>query len=224
MFKNPFSFEGRIRRTEYGLSIIIGTTALLPVEYIKIIYGINAVYWLFLIPFYWFMWAQGAKRCHDRGNSGWYQVIPFYGLWMIFAVGDQGENQYGADPKVPLSSEIEIDAYAYKNYLESSQSQEVSATGQDLLPVLHRLHRYIAEEKRSALGTNKRKIILSILDEICKSKEEALYLLDSYYNLFNKSLIDDLCKLNSSYNAIKENVQVFIDLGIVSSEYPHRNV
>jgi uncharacterized membrane protein YhaH (DUF805 family) len=23
MFKNPFSFEGRIRRTEYGLSIIL---------------------------------------------------------------------------------------------------------------------------------------------------------------------------------------------------------
>jgi uncharacterized membrane protein YhaH (DUF805 family) len=41
------------------------------------------------------MLAQGAKRCHDRGNSGWYQLIPFYSLWMLFAEGDQQANSYG---------------------------------------------------------------------------------------------------------------------------------
>ena len=50
-------------------------------------------------PAFWFFWAQGAKRCHDRGNSGWYQIIPFYCLWMIFGNSDVGENEYGPRPK-----------------------------------------------------------------------------------------------------------------------------
>ena len=52
-----------------------------------------------LVPYFWFIWAQGAKRCHDRGNSGWYQIIPFYGLWMLFAEGEIGTNEYGNSPK-----------------------------------------------------------------------------------------------------------------------------
>lgn len=51
------------------------------------------------IPLIWFFLAQGAKRCHDRGNSGWYQLIPFYGFWMLFADGDAGVNNYGVNPK-----------------------------------------------------------------------------------------------------------------------------
>lgn len=100
MFKNPFSFEGRIRRTEYGLSVII----MYAVAFIigLIIVGADmdeGMMYVFLIPVYWFMLAQGAKRCHDRGNSGWYQIIPFYGLWMLFAESDNGINEYGPNPK-----------------------------------------------------------------------------------------------------------------------------
>ena len=35
------------------------------------------LYLIMLVPYFWFIWAQGAKRCHDRGNSGWFQIIPF---------------------------------------------------------------------------------------------------------------------------------------------------
>ena len=55
---------------------------------------------LFLyIPIFWIMLAQGAKRCHDRGNSGWFQLIPFYAFWMLFADSDFGNNKYGPNPK-----------------------------------------------------------------------------------------------------------------------------
>jgi uncharacterized membrane protein YhaH (DUF805 family) len=99
MFKNPFSFEGRIRRTEYGLSVIIYA---IPAAIINVIGEAGdgaAIIFLAYIPLLWFFWAQGAKRCHDRGNSGWYQIIPFYGLWMLFADSDNGINEYGPNPK-----------------------------------------------------------------------------------------------------------------------------
>ena len=100
MFKNPFSFKGRIRRTEYGISAIIyyfivSTPDLLGFQEDE--YAIPFL--ILLIPFAWFMIAQGAKRCHDRGNSGWYQIIPFYSLWMLFGDSDYGTNEYGENPK-----------------------------------------------------------------------------------------------------------------------------
>lgn len=52
-----------------------------------------------LIPAFWFFLAQGAKRCHDRDNSGIFLIVPFYILWMMFGEGDHGSNSYGDDPK-----------------------------------------------------------------------------------------------------------------------------
>lgn len=60
---------------------------------------VSVLYFVVLIPALWFLFAQGSKRSHDRGNSGWYQIIPFYVFWLIFADGKIGENQYGPNPK-----------------------------------------------------------------------------------------------------------------------------
>ncbi len=102
MFKAPFSFKGRIRRTEYWITHFIYSAYAMPMELMPEddINPIFALIWLMLfIPFMWFYIAQGAKRCHDRGNSGWYQLIPFYGLWMAFGDGESHSNEYGPDPK-----------------------------------------------------------------------------------------------------------------------------
>jgi uncharacterized membrane protein YhaH (DUF805 family) len=96
MFNAPFSFNGRIRRLEYGISTIIYYTAYL------IVFGFakdSSIIGLALVPVIWFILAQGAKRCHDRANSGWYQIIPFYIFWMLFAEGDRNNNHYGNSPK-----------------------------------------------------------------------------------------------------------------------------
>ena len=59
-----------------------------------------ALIWLLLyIPMIWIILAQGAKRCHDRGNSGWFQIIPLYYIIMLFGDGERHRNQYGEDPK-----------------------------------------------------------------------------------------------------------------------------
>jgi uncharacterized membrane protein YhaH (DUF805 family) len=103
MFKRPFSFKGRIRRLEYCLSYLIFMvwyvifTAITEVNDINPFAAFIAI--ISIVPAYWFLWAQGAKRCHDRGNSGWYQIIPFYVLIMFFGKGEVLINDYGTNPK-----------------------------------------------------------------------------------------------------------------------------
>ena len=106
MFKAPFSFQGRIRRTEYAISVIIYTVVIILIQVMLVAAmagqaspGITLFLMIIMIPLIYFMLAQGAKRCHDRGNSGWFQLIPFYGLWMLFGDSDHGANAYGPNPK-----------------------------------------------------------------------------------------------------------------------------
>lgn len=99
MFKNPFSFDGRIRRTEYGLSAIFYAIAATILNAIIATNSEAVILGVAYIPMLWFIWAQGAKRCHDVGNNGWWQIIPFYALWLLFQDGDTGQNKYGENPK-----------------------------------------------------------------------------------------------------------------------------
>lgn len=103
MFKRPFSFKGRIRRAEYGLSYIIYFLWYVVFIAITAVNDINPAMALLailsMVAAFWFMWTQGAKRCHDRGNSGWYQIIPFYFLVMLFGGSESGINDYGTNPK-----------------------------------------------------------------------------------------------------------------------------
>lgn len=114
MFKNPFSFKGRIRRTEYGLSYLLYFLFLFFIVSLSEIIEnlIGDIFILFLyIPLFWFILAQGTKRCHDRGNSGWFQIIPYYRLWMLFAGSDNGINEYGPNPKGIGNPEPEDDVF-----------------------------------------------------------------------------------------------------------------
>jgi len=98
MFSSPFSFDGRIRRTEYGISFIIYVIVAVFVNAI-VESGEAPIIGLAYIPMLWFLWAQGAKRCHDVGNNGWWQIIPFYVFWLLFQDGQPGINEYGQNPK-----------------------------------------------------------------------------------------------------------------------------
>ena len=105
-----FSFKGRIRRSGYcGTLITLGVfnmimglfLTLFTMPGVEVWLGVVGIilYVLWLIVYFWVLFAQGAKRCHDMGNSGWYQIIPFYFFWMCFADGQKEENEYGPSPK-----------------------------------------------------------------------------------------------------------------------------
>lgn len=101
MFKNPFSFNGRIRRLEYGITYLI---CAFPIVVLNMSLGlkseeINPLWLLFYLCLLWIVLAQGSKRCHDRGRSGWWQILPFYGVLLLFYDGQPFRNRYGVDPK-----------------------------------------------------------------------------------------------------------------------------
>ncbi len=104
MFTNIWGSEGRIRRTEYGLSLIIFWLSGVILAYFIMTLKLEAATSQILILLsnmatVFFLLFQGAKRCHDRGNSGWFQLIPFYIFWLLFAPGEPGINKYGSNPK-----------------------------------------------------------------------------------------------------------------------------
>lgn len=85
MFKYPFSPEGTIGRTAYALSwgLFFITVYLIDAIVQSSVKESGFVLFLVFPPIY--ILAQGAKRCHDMGHSGWRQFIPFYIIWMLFA-------------------------------------------------------------------------------------------------------------------------------------------
>ena len=108
MFSSPFGFKGRIRRTEYFLSYImlsvwVVIASMLAFFLDELFRPTVIVPTMFMIFFYtlsvWFWCAQSCKRCHDRGNSGWYQLIPFYWLVLLFGQGEAVANKYGQPAK-----------------------------------------------------------------------------------------------------------------------------
>ena len=109
MFKNTFTFEGRIRRTEYGISLLIFAIGRVIISFF-IVLGMadssgrppefaDAFITLLSIPLFIFFLAQGSKRAHDVSMSGWWQIVPLVPLYLLFKEGDSGSNQYGENPK-----------------------------------------------------------------------------------------------------------------------------
>lgn len=91
------SARGRATRGQYLLSWLTYFFFSIILD-VMIEDGANPLFGLLYLPLFLFILTEGAKRCHDMGHSGWYQLIPFYGLWMLFKQGEEGPNKYGPNP------------------------------------------------------------------------------------------------------------------------------
>lgn len=106
-----FSFKGRITRAEYLIS-----HALIPFHFMLVAYVANVAseiasfsigedaagslynrLMLFsgLFMSCWFYTAQGVKRCHDVGWSGWWFYVPFINIPLFFKKTRRETNRYG---------------------------------------------------------------------------------------------------------------------------------
>ncbi len=99
--KKYADFKGRARRKEYWMFVLIYMViqvvfAVLGLDLISMLIGLGL-----LVP----SLSIGARRLHDTGRSGWWQLIylvPLIGLivMIVFLVQDShDENDYGVNPK-----------------------------------------------------------------------------------------------------------------------------
>lgn len=91
------SFKGRTRRRDYWLISFGVGIGLSFGEIFAETYPL--LYLIIFIPLFWISIANGAKRCHDLGHNGWWQLIPLYCFWMAFQDGQSIANEYGPSPK-----------------------------------------------------------------------------------------------------------------------------
>lgn len=88
-FKRYFEVSGRSRRKEYWLfGLLITILSFIPI--LGLIVGL-----LTLIPSI----TVSIRRMHDVGKSGWFMLIPIYGIYLACLDSEHGVNQYGENPK-----------------------------------------------------------------------------------------------------------------------------
>ena len=103
MFRRLFTPYGRIRRTEYFISLVcyLFIYFLLGIM-IRIAYETDRTALLYFkladVLFFILFVFQCIKRCHDWGHTGWFLLIPFMPIYLIFADGEDEVNKYGTNP------------------------------------------------------------------------------------------------------------------------------
>ena len=124
---NLFSFQGRLRRRDYWIGVLIlfvvsvvlnsivgmmfpptivvsGSNTTMNMNAFSGMMGASSLVSLIML---WPSIALGVKRCHDRGKSGFWcllVLIPIIGwLWWLIDLGildgTPGPNQFGPSPK-----------------------------------------------------------------------------------------------------------------------------
>ena len=109
VLQHYFDFEGRARRKEFWMFVLVNLFVAIGVGIIGSMFGIeqtlSGLYSLAVfIPYL----AVSVRRLHDTGRTGWWvliYLIPLLGalVLLVFYVldGEPGENEYGPDPKGP---------------------------------------------------------------------------------------------------------------------------
>jgi len=106
-FKNFANFEGRARRKEYWMFILINMIISFSIGFVEGLFGgsgtLGLLYSLVvIIPGI----AVGARRLHDMGRTGWWLLIgllPVIGFIVLifFLVQDsEQDNRWGPNPKL----------------------------------------------------------------------------------------------------------------------------
>lgn len=116
MFANLISFEGRIRRAEFAITLIVcyfvrSFLFIIFDELIVLGNLLSTITDLFLVLIFF---SQSVKRLHDMDQTGWFAILPVCNpILLLFVDGTRGKNQYGEDPKgrSPLSEAFSTTAH-----------------------------------------------------------------------------------------------------------------
>ncbi|PKG58465.1 DUF805 domain-containing protein [Shewanella sp. Choline-02u-19] len=103
--KKYADFSGRARRTEFWMFILFYMIFSFLLGIIDSLLGLGVLTFIFSLGLLIPSLSIGARRLHDTGRSGWWQligIIPLIGLivLIVFYVQDShDENSYGDNPK-----------------------------------------------------------------------------------------------------------------------------
>lgn len=92
-------FKGRARRAEFwsfALFYTIFYSVVMPIDAVLTGGVLSGLIFLALIlPGL----TVAVRRIHDTGKSGWFILVPVYGIILYFMEGTSGPNRFGPDPK-----------------------------------------------------------------------------------------------------------------------------
>jgi uncharacterized membrane protein YhaH (DUF805 family) len=101
VLKKYADFNGRARRKEYWMFILVSII----INVVLAIFSMDTVSMIFSLALLVPNISVGARRLHDTGRSGWWQLIYFVPLigmvvMIVFLVQDShDDNDYGVNPK-----------------------------------------------------------------------------------------------------------------------------
>ncbi len=103
VLKKYAEFTGRARRKEFWMFVLVNFVIALVLSVV----GAETLSGLYSLAVFIPTIAVGARRLHDTGRSGWWQLIslvPLVGLIvLIIFMAQEGavdDNQYGSNPKL----------------------------------------------------------------------------------------------------------------------------
>lgn len=106
--RNTFRLRGRASRSEYRRFLLTcwATQFVLAAALVFTVLSdlgtvlLVALFVAFSIGFYASATTLMVRRLHDTDSSGWWVVLPFVQLLLLFVKGDETANRYGDVPSV----------------------------------------------------------------------------------------------------------------------------
>lgn len=99
-------FQGRASRKEFWTFALINILLSFILGFIEGLTGMSdgttsgPISGLFSLATFLPTIAVSVRRMHDVNKSGWFSIIPFYGLYLALKKGDVGSNTFGPAPKI----------------------------------------------------------------------------------------------------------------------------
>ena len=63
------------------------------------------------------------RRMHDTDKSGWFSLVPIYGIILLFKSGTAGPNRFGDDPKKLITKEVIVKGKKARARVEAAEKR-----------------------------------------------------------------------------------------------------
>ncbi len=98
VLQNYATFKGRASRSEHWYFVLFNIIFSIVLSYVSGVVNLPILYTIYSLALLIPSIAVAVRRMHDVGKSGWFILIPIYGLILACTQGVKGENEYGTEP------------------------------------------------------------------------------------------------------------------------------